>query len=218
MRTTYTVSIGQPNRGISKKEIQHLTIALLVLTLAFTISFSGGLRSELLSMGFVFLFIISFISVGTAFLFHELAHRKVARKYGCWAEFRMWPMGLMMALFFSFFGFVFAAPGAVMIRGHITKEQNGRISASGPVTNWFVGSAFLAGSYYLLFIGSGLWWVLAFVAFINLFIGGFNLLPLGPLDGAKIFRWSVLNYVILVLMIIGTLFMGYYFGPFRAFI
>ncbi len=218
MKNTYTVSIGQPNKGMSQKEKVHLTVALLVLTLAFTISFSGGLRYGLFGQGFITLFIISFVSVGTAFLFHELAHRMVARKYGCWAEFRMWPMGLMMALFFSFFGFVFAAPGAVMIRGHLNEEQNGLISASGPVTNWFVGASFLAGSYYLLYFGHGLWWVLAFVAFINLFIGGFNLLPIGPLDGAKIFRWSVPNYVMLAIMIVGTLLIGRYLGPFSPFI
>jgi len=29
-----------------------------------------------------------------------------------------------------------------------------------------------------------------FVAYINVFLAFFNLLPFGPLDGAKIFRWK----------------------------
>ncbi len=213
MRGTYTVSIGQPSRGISRTELQHLTIALFVLTLAFTIAFTG----EIMGPGFFFFFMVSLLSVGTAFLFHELAHRTVARRYGCWAEFRMWPMGLMMALLFSLFGFVFAAPGAVMISGYIDEERNGRISAAGPFTNWFVGTLFLGGSYVLLMAQNPLWFIPAFVAFINLFIGGFNLLPIGPLDGAKIFRWSAPNYILLVTSILGTLFLGYYLGPLSIF-
>lgn len=205
-------------RGLSGTEKRHLLIALGVLTLAFAISFSGGLPG-LLSAGFPIFLLISFISVGTAFLFHELAHRKLARSYGCWAEFRMWRWGLMLALLFSFFGFVFAAPGAVMIRGRITREQNGKISAAGPATNWLVGAAFVTASFFTSLYGIGFWpFLLAFVAFVNLFIGGFNLLPLGPLDGRKIFSWSVKNYILLVILIGGTLAAGYYLGPFSGFL
>lgn len=215
MRYNYTISVGNQRRGgFSETEIKHLTIALFVLALAFAISFSGGRIGD----GFPIMFGISLLSVGTAFLFHELAHRMIARKYGCWAEFRMWPMGLMMAILFSFFGFVFAAPGAVMISGYITEEQNGKISAAGPVTNWMVGTLFLGGSIALLMFDNILWFILAFVAYINLFIGGFNLLPIGPLDGAKIFRWSVPNYITIAGLIIGTLALGSYLGPLRPFI
>lgn len=207
----------EASRGVSSTEKIHLTIALLVLTLAFTISFSGGLTGVSTDT-LIWTFSISFVAVGTAFLFHELAHRMMARRYGCWAEFRMWPMGLMMALFFSFMGFVFAAPGAVMIRGYITEEQNGHISASGPATNWLVGTVFLGGSYVLMVNGHYLWVPLAFVCFINLFIGGFNLLPFGPLDGAKIFRWSVPNYILLAAAIVGTLIVGKLLGPLSLFL
>lgn len=205
-------------KGLSGTEKRHLIVALGVLTLAFAISFSGGVQG-ILSPAFPLFLFISFVSVGTAFLFHELAHRKLARAYGCWAEFRMWRWGLMLALLFSFFGFVFAAPGAVMIRGHITREQNGKISAAGPATNWLVGAAFVTGSYFASISGIGFVpFLLAFVAFVNLFIGGFNLLPLGPLDGRKIFSWSVKNYILLVILIGGTLAAGYYMGPFSTFI
>jgi len=207
----------QYQKGLSSVEIKHLLIALGVLTLAFAISFAGG-ASGIVSASFPLFLIISFLSVGTAFVFHELAHRKLARSYGCWAEFRMWRWGLMMALIFSFFGFVFAAPGAVMIRGNITREQNGKISAAGPATNWAVGTAFMIGSYAINFYGLGLIsFILAFVAYVNLFLGGFNLLPLGPLDGRKIFGWSLKNYIILIALIGGTFVAGYYLGPFSIF-
>ncbi len=213
-RSYYEVNI-QPQKGLSSVEIKHLLVALGVLTLAFAMAILGGYqRMELSALPRTLL--ISFLSVGTAFIFHELAHRKLARSYGCWAEFRMWRWGLMLALMFSFlFGFVFAAPGAVMIRGNITRDQNGKISAAGPATNWVVGTAFLIGSFLTGVYGlGGISFLLAFVAFVNLFIGGFNLLPLGPLDGRKIFAWSIKNYIILVILIGGTLAVGHYLGPF----
>lgn len=220
MRPAYSQVSYQKKEGLSGTEKRHLAIALGVLTLAFAISFSGGYRG-ITSGGFPLLLLVSFISVGTAFLFHELAHRKLARQYGCWAEFRMWRWGLMMALLFSLFEFVFAAPGAVVIRGNITKDQNGKISAAGPATNWGVGAGFLAASFILKFSGIpyfSLPFILAFVAFVNLFIGGFNLLPFGPLDGRKIFSWSVKNYFLLVVLIVGTLAGGYLLGPFSSFL
>lgn len=216
-RSYYEINI-QNQKGLSSVEIKHLSVALGVLTLAFAVAISGGYGNIELST-FPMTLLISFLSVGTAFIFHEFAHRKLARNYGCWAEFRMWRWGLMLALLFSFlFGVVFAAPGAVMIRGNITREQNGKISAAGPATNWMVGTAFLIGSFVTGISDLGtLSFILAFVAFVNLFIGGFNLLPLGPLDGRKIFGWSVKNYIILVILIGGTLALGHYLGPFSGF-
>ncbi len=222
MSRPYTRIDYRRREGMSKVEKRHLGIALGVLTLAFAIAFSGGIYgADFFTLGFLITLGISLLSVGTAFVFHELAHRKIARKFGCWAEFRMWRWGLMLALLFSLFGFVFAAPGAVMIRGYITREQNGKISAAGPATNWAVGAVFLIASILTAFSGItvfGLPWILSAVSFVNLFIGGFNLLPLGPLDGRKIFAWSFKNYLILAGLIVGTLAAGYYLGPFQFFL
>ncbi len=221
MRPQYNMTVDVKQGGMSSTEKKHLAIALGVLTLAFALAFTGGING-ITSPNFPIFLGISLLSVGTAFLFHELAHRKLARDYGCWAEFRMWRMGLIMALGMSLFGFVFAAPGAVMIRGHVSKEENGKISAAGPATNGFVGIGFLAGSLVLsslsLPLSSFFSFVLAFVAFVNLFIGGFNLLPLGPLDGRKIFSWSGTAYLMLIVLIGGTLAAGYFLGPFQSFI
>lgn len=213
MRPSYNVTYGVKQKRMSDTEKKHLTIALGALTLAFAISFAGGINRVTLSIGFLILIVISFVAVGTAFLFHELAHRKLARDFGCWAEFRMWKMGLLMALLFSTFGFVFAAPGAVMIRGEVNKEQNGKISAAGPATNWLVGSGFLALGYGLNITGLPFGFIMGFISFVNLFIGGFNLLPFGPLDGGKIFSWSLKNYLILAVLIASTLAAGHFLLP-----
>jgi len=212
MKRSYPRVEVQYQKGLSSVEIKHLLVALGVLTLAFSIALSGG-YGGIRTSGFPFILLISFLSVGTAFIFHELAHRKLARDYGCWAEFRMWRWGLMLALLFSLFGFVFAAPGAVMIRGNITREENGRISAAGPATNWLIGTVFLALSYVSLILGLAILpFIFAFVAYVNLFLGGFNLLPIGPLDGRKIFGWSVKSYILLVALIGGTFVLGNLIG------
>ncbi|MFW6375859.1 MAG: hypothetical protein ACOCZJ_01720, partial [Thermoplasmatota archaeon] len=56
------------------------------------------------------------------------------------------------------------------------------------------------------FIGA----LLGFVSYVNLFIGGFNLLPFGPLDGRKIFSWSAKHYIALVGLIGSSLAAGFF--------
>ncbi|MFW5927769.1 MAG: hypothetical protein ACOCSL_01105 [Thermoplasmatota archaeon] len=212
MNREYRISYGRVDQsGMSDTEKRHLGIALGALTLAFAFSFTGGYVYFDLST-FPFYLGLSFLSVTTAFIFHEFAHRKLARDYGCWAEFRMWRWGLMLAVMFGFlFGWVFAAPGSVMIQGRITKEQHGKISAVGPGTNWAVGTGFLIASLVLFNIGMGfIGALLGFVSYVNLFIGGFNLLPFGPLDGRKIFSWSAKHYIALVGLIGSSLAAGFF--------
>ena len=76
-----------------------------------------------------------FAAVMTGFLLHELAHKWMAQKYGCWAEYRGNRNGLLLALLMGAFGFLIAAPGAVMVAGHVTPRQHGHIAAVGPLTN-----------------------------------------------------------------------------------
>lgn len=134
------------------------------------------------------IFLISLFSVGPGFVLHELSHKFVAEHYNFWAEFRMWPLGLLIALATSVFGFIFAAPGATYISGmNISESENGIISVAGPLTNVAVATVFLP----ILLLGTGAWEVLGFIGlYINLFLAAFNLLPIMPLDGAKVFRWS----------------------------
>ena len=70
------------------------------------------------------------IAIAPAFVIHEMAHKIVARKYGCWAEFRMSPGGLRFGvLLAAILQVVFMAPGAVMVIGNTTKSQFGKIAS-----------------------------------------------------------------------------------------
>ena len=116
--------------------------------------------------------LLSGFTVGIGFLLHEIAHKFVAQKYNCWAEFRADNKMLILMILMSFMGFLFAAPGAVMIQGNITKRRNGIISIAGPATNMGLAVIFLAIFFFTPFKLLGF-----FGAQVNTFIGLFNLLP-----------------------------------------
>jgi len=170
------------NYTTSNIEIKDLVKAWLIVSLAFAIVLSG---INFFSLNFLLYFATTLVAVGSGFLFHELAHKIIAQKYGCFAEFRADMTMLILALFMSFLGFVFAAPGAVMIGGgHIDARRNGRISIAGPATNFVLAVLFMTGNIFLPNI------IFTYGFFINAWLGLFNLIPFGFFDGAKIFRWN----------------------------
>ena len=86
---------------------------------------------------------VMLVAVGPAFLLHEIGHKIVAKKYGCWAEFRVDPSGLKFGIaLVALTGILFMAPGAVMVAGLVTRRQNGHIAIAGPAVNF---SLFLIG-------------------------------------------------------------------------
>lgn len=179
----------------SNKEIKDLFVAWFFISLAFAILFSG------LSLSFFFLisFIISGLTVGIGFLLHEIMHKFFAQKYGLWAEFRASYNMLFLAVLFSFFGFIIAAPGAVLIKGNITKEKNGKISLAGPMTNILLALLFLIPILFFNFEGIlGLFFSYGLI--INSLLALFNLIPFGPFDGKKIYVWNKGVYIIAVVL------------------
>lgn len=178
-------------RSVEKNE---LLISWITISIAFAFVWSDIFRLD----EFVHFLPMSFVAVGTGFVFHELAHRTVARHYGCLAEFRMWKEGLMLALILPVITlgrFFFAAPGAVYIYGpHLTRKENGIISLAGPLTNIIVAFAFI--TFLFLFPSNFVFpyirELIASVAYLNLWFAFFNLIPFLPLDGSKVFSWNPL--------------------------
>jgi len=186
--------------SISSKELKDLFISLVALVIAFTVLI-GGRRVP----GWQLLAIIT-VGVATGFLLHEMAHKFMAQHFGYWAEFRANMMGLAFAVIASFAGFIFAAPGAVMITrpslpadftmqdsfgreqfNRLLKKETLWISLAGPMTNVVLAVVF----FLLMMSTSGVSAQAArFALFINLTLAGFNFLPFGPLDGKKVFDSS----------------------------
>ena len=185
------------------QEKRDLFYAGIMISLAFAILLSGGFGSLInIGSGFFVVSIIAFFTAGIGFLLHELMHKYVAQNYGLFAEFKANYKMLWLAVAFSFFGFIFAAPGAVYIHGFINKERNGKISLAGPVTNIVLALIFLililtlnVGEIFRAFLGFGLT--------INSLLAAFNMIPTMPFDGAKVFAWDKKIYWITLILSIG---------------
>jgi len=181
-------------------EIRDILVALAALTVAFYLVIYGrGTGPDTLRfLG------LAALSVFAGFLVHELSHKFVARRYGCWAEFRADYRMLGFALITAFFGFLFAAPGAVMIAGNVDRERNGKISLAGPGSNLLIGVtclSILLITDVSMFAHDALSKLLTF----SVFLAGFNMIPVMPFDGSKIWYWNKPVYI-LTLLAAGFLF------------
>lgn len=176
---------------MEQEEAKEMIVSMIVIALAVAIYQFGVV--ELLNLPLtrlLFFMGIVVVTVGSGFVLHELAHRFVARKFGAYAVYKMWPMGLVIALVFALMGFLFAAPGAVYIFApYLTRRQNGLISVAGPLTNVALAALFfavIAGTAQDGFVSD----VLAMGMRVNLFLAFFNMIPLFPLDGSKVLAWN----------------------------
>jgi len=184
-----------PKTRLAAREVVDLAISWLVISLCFS---ARGIYND--ATRFSTLFASSLIAVGLGFLLHELMHRTVAKSFACHAEYRMWPLGLLLALALAMVSrgsLIFAAPGAVYIvplaySPYISSEQlrriYGLIALAGPMANLV-----LALVFYLV-LGLSLHPFMDFTAVVglrvNLWLAAFNLLPIPPLDGVNVVRWS----------------------------
>lgn len=195
--------------SISVRELTALLAALVVLGLSFSIRYLFSIRTFTLTNTITYLeiFLLTLVVIGTGFLGHELAHKFTAQRYGCWAEFKLWTYGAVMALLFAVVSqgnFVFAAPGAVYIASRtsffgegLDRKTNGIVSIMGPIVNLVAALVFLLallGSVGAFGVKSipvvgGFNFLLQGVA-INLWLGAFNLLPIFILDGQKVYMWD----------------------------
>ncbi len=231
----YTYSVWSPaapplaSKPTSRTELVHITIAFLVLTLDLVIILSGrgflyqGSLAGLLAPVAVYYVLIAVAAALTGFIAHEMAHKLVARRLGYWAEFRMWPTGLFLSILTSVAGFLFAAPGATVVQGMDPRDVRGwgETSLAGPVSNLLFAVGFYAGSLATFRSELTVSGALLFLAWINTLFATFNLLPLGPLDGAKVLRWGSGRWAVAFAGAVGFLAVNYlayfsYGSPFLA--
>ena len=189
----------------TRNEVRDLIIAFFVISLCFAIVNAGRDVGAIIAI-----LPIVMVGVGLGFILHELGHKFVSMKYGYWAEFKLWPQGLLFALITSFFGFVFAAPGAVYTyANYMTDEINGKISIAGPIVNIILAIIFLAicvAVYPSAVYPSAIYSETSVLIFIvcalgysiNSFLAVFNLLPIGNLDGSKVLRWNIGIWIITI--------------------
>ena len=191
-----TINPGFRKPRFSRIEIRDILIAVLVLSVSFTIILARGnpsyFSSDMVENALKW-FLVSVALVITSFMLHEFGHKFVAQRMGAWSEFRMYPMGLGLCLIMSIVGFLFAAPGAVYISGRIDDEMNGKISIAGPAVNLVLGFLTFGLSYCTTGMTSAIFFLMAH---LNGFLAAFNMIPIFPLDGSKILKWNPAIYVV----------------------
>lgn len=187
----------------SSTELLQIGIAYAVLTFDLVLIFGNvsaldGFDTSFLSQYFLPLVLTAAAAALTGFVAHEMAHKVSAQRRGFWAEFRLSPVGLLVSVVTALLGFLWAAPGATVVGGVSERDSEdwGRISLAGPLTNVAFGVVFYVGSIALFLALSITYYWLLVLAFVNAWFGTFNLLPIGPLDGRKVLRWSTGVWVV----------------------
>jgi Zn-dependent protease len=192
----------QRNHTFARGEVAQIVVAWVAISLALSVADIEGLSSGIGSLDYI---AAAFIATATGFVLHEMGHKFVAMRHGYIAHFRIWTWGIALALVIAVVSrgqFVFGAPGAVYIApapgllsyGYAVqrseKRDNAVISAAGPGTNLAFALFFL----FLIFVlpTAGFWSTVANYGFIlNVGLGSFNMLPIPPMDGYKIFKGSI---------------------------
>lgn len=190
------------------RELLDLLVAWLALGLAFALFFERGVLGprSLDLVAFARSLGVSLVTVGVGFLFHELAHKVVAVRFGQDATFRADYSMLFLAVMGGLVGFIFAAPGAVHHRGRLTERQRGLIALAGPATNILLVGAFLPVAFAVPSVGRyGVW--------VNALLAGFNALPIRGIDGRTVLGWSKVVYALLVLVAIPLGLAAFVFQP-----
>ena len=182
-------------------EIRDIIISILLVSVIFWVylfefpSFIG--------------FFSSLVIVFFSFFLHEMGHKFVARRLGCIATYKIWPIGILIGLVSIVFGMigagiVFIAVGAVEIMPYsfgrwgfkvvkLGQREMGLISLAGVGLNVFFAI------FFKLFPGM----IFQKLSYFNGLFAIFNLIPFPPLDGSKIFMWK--EWLWLFLMFVSVL-------------
>ncbi|MHA2366171.1 MAG: AN1-type zinc finger domain-containing protein [Candidatus Hodarchaeales archaeon] len=193
----------------SEIELQHLLIGTALFTGVMLSWFliPYDLNISLTAETLIFSILLTGLSAPLFFL-HEIGHKLSAQHYNMWAEFRLNEQGVMLTAIsmLPFFPIKFIAPGAVQVRGYSDVPTIGKVSAYGPTVNVIIGGIylFLAGVILTIneiFVSMDVFseytellelliTVFTVATWFSFFLGGFNMLPFGPLDGKKVNTWN----------------------------
>ncbi|PIO00327.1 site-2 protease family protein [archaeon CG10_big_fil_rev_8_21_14_0_10_43_11] len=173
-------------------ELRDIAISVFVLGLLFSFGVNKETWNEL-----ILYYLGATFVLGVSFVLHELGHKFVAQSYGAHANYTLWWSGLLISLLVGVASggrLIFFAPGFVLISSSLAsrfgfgqtflrEEEVGKISVAGPLTNIILLFLFKLFSPVLPF---ELW---TQMVILNAWLALFNLIPVPPLDGSKVFVW-----------------------------
>ncbi len=133
-------------------------------------------------------FLFAALVTAPAIIIHEMAHKFVALFFGITATFKAWFFGLFLGILLSILHspLIILAPGYVEIGGG-TYFQQAIIAFAGPLFNLilFFLARLVLNRKRRFTRTQAIGWHLT--KQINIFLFFFNMLPIPPLDGSKIF-------------------------------
>ncbi len=219
----------KPRRRSGKKrfsstEKRHLLIACVLVTLVGISMLGNNIITGLalfasyitssfwwVPVGMISIFLLAFIG-------HELAHKFVAQHYGMWSEFRMTTMGYYLSAIAILFSIPIFGTGVVYTSGTSNTEHNAKTNLAGPLSNFILASilVIVAIISYSTLSGAMLFNVLFLVQYgiiINGFLGGFNMIPIQPFDGATVKDWNKMVWLTLTIALVAMAIIGYFVIP-----
>jgi Zn-dependent protease len=170
---------------ITLSEVISFIILVLAIGYIFTSNFVKSVHP-----GFNFEnFKMALLATSPAVFFHELFHKVFAMAFGHQATFHIFTPGLIIAVILKLINspFIFIAPGFVSIPPIASELQFRLIAFAGPLANLVL---FLIATLILKIsknLSEKQLIILHLTKKINLILLAFNMIPFGPLDGAKVF-------------------------------
>ncbi len=177
----------------SLAEVRDLFFSTLILSFVF--SFSAVFNTYLE----VFVnFFITFMFIGVSFLIHELAHKIGAEYFGADSVYKIWPLGLLIAILVGILSngaLIFFVPGIAVFSAYPKKrfgtgrvildlDEDALISLSGPLASLLMVLLF---KFFSPILPYNIWQPMVI---INSWIALFSLIPWTPFDGGRIFFYN----------------------------
>ena len=179
------------------EEMRDIIVSILLISLLFA-------APEFTENFIPFLVIVIF-----SFFVREIGHRFVAKKFGCTVTYKILPTGFFISVMFLIFRvfaggmsyLIFIIPGFVEVMPYsfgrwgfkitrLTSRDSAIIAMSGVGMNLFLAFFFklLTGDFFQM------------LSYVNATLAFFNLFPLKPLDGGKIFTFSIWIWLTMIIM------------------
>lgn len=198
-----------------KSELFHFVVGVSLIFIIGLLTF----YPSLIGSGYEWVIFMLAGFYATAFFFHELGHRQVAKHFNLQTKFRLLKFGMMLTVFgvaFNIFSLTsggssfpsLALPGAVVVLGLSKIDRTtGLCKAAGPIVNLVYGLilftiSFLIPTYPLNML-------IGLAANLNFMLGSFNMIPVGILDGQNIWKWNKKLYIVLCGSLVTLLILTY---------
>ncbi len=148
-----------------------------------------------------------------AYFIHEFAHKFTAQHYGMWAEFRMVNSGYYLSAIAILFSIPIFGTGIVFTSGARNLDEEGKVNLAGPLSNFiialFTTVIILGSALTAIMIPIGIIFIARNLIILNATLALFNMIPLGPFDGATVRRWNQRIWLSVSIGLIILLIIGY---------